>query len=77
MDILNIKNYHRVLVAVFISGEDRIPREIRKQYVSGRIDACERLYKQFVEYVHRELAEDLQHSLDAARSANWMETIEV
>ena len=49
-----------------------IPRGYRKEY----IPISDQLYKQFLESGDTEIGDKLLHSLDAARQAKWMETVE-
>lgn len=69
-------SYDRFVGAVISTAKKNVPRGYRKEYVPGWNDRCENLYQEFTETNDREIADELLHSLDAARREKWMNTVE-
>ncbi|XP_072389305.1 uncharacterized protein [Diabrotica undecimpunctata] len=70
------ENYMRFVGAVISTAKKTIPRGYRKEYVPGWDEKCKKLYQEYNESQDREIADELLHSLDAARRQKWMETME-
>lgn len=66
----------RFVGAVISTAKKTIPRGYRRDYVPGWDEKCEKLYQEYNESQDREIADELLHSLDAARRQKWMETVE-
>ncbi|XP_072384497.1 uncharacterized protein [Diabrotica undecimpunctata] len=71
-----IRNYKRFVGAVKSTAKNHIPRGYRKEYIPGWSHNSEELYQNFLESGDQELADELLHSLDAARQQKWTETVE-
>lgn len=71
-----VKNYDRFVGAVINAAKKSIPRGYRKEYIPGWNERSEELYREFLESGDREIANELLHSLDAARQQKWSETVE-
>lgn len=69
-------NYNRFVDLVISTAKKTIPRGYRKEYIPGWSDTSENLYQEFLESGNQEIADDLLHSLDAARRQKWIETVE-
>lgn len=69
-------NYNRFVGAVTSTAKKCIPRGYRKEYIPGWSQNSEELYQIFLESGDQEIADELLHSLDAARQQKWSETVE-
>lgn len=69
-------NYERLKGAIISAAKAAIPRGYRKEYIPGWSDESEKLYERFCEDGKREIADELLHSIDAARREKWTETVE-
>lgn len=70
------ENYERFTGAVISTAKKHIPRGYRKEYVPGWSENSEALYQNFLETGDQEIADELIHSLNAARQQKWTETVE-
>lgn len=70
------KNYSRFIGAVTSTAKKCIPRGFRREYVPGWSQNSEDLYQNFLETGDQEVADELLHSLDAARKQKWVEMVE-
>lgn len=69
-------SYNRFVGAVICTAKKCIPRGYRKEYIPGWTQQSEELYKKFCDTNENEIADELLHSIDAARRAEWTETVE-
>ncbi|KAG5893755.1 hypothetical protein JTB14_001200 [Gonioctena quinquepunctata] len=58
------------------SAKKCIPRGYRKEYIPGWSQNSDELYQHFLETGDQEIADELLHSLDAARREKWTEIVE-
>lgn len=70
------KNYARFVGAVISTAKKCIPRGYREEYIPGWSQNSEELYQNFLETGDQEVADQLLHSLNAARQQKWSETVE-
>ena len=57
------------------AAKSAIPRGYCKEYIPGWSEESEKLYEEFCEDGH-EIADELLHSIVAARREKWTETVE-
>lgn len=69
-------NYCRFVKAVLAAAKRHIPRGVRKEYIPGWNDTCEKLYKDFQENGEIDVADELINNLSEARRKKWTDTVE-
>lgn len=70
------QNYYRFVGAAISSAKKHIPRGYRKDYIPGWSHNSDQLYQKYLETGDQDIADELLHSLDAARRQKWTETVE-
>ncbi|XP_072392313.1 uncharacterized protein [Diabrotica undecimpunctata] len=70
------QNYGRLTGAIITSAKATIPRGYRKEYIPGWTEPSEKLYEEYCEDGKQEIADELLHSIDAARRGKWIQTVE-
>ncbi|XP_072392207.1 uncharacterized protein [Diabrotica undecimpunctata] len=73
---LKSQNYGRLTGAIITSAKATIPRGYRKDYIPGWTEQSEKLYEEYCEDGKQEIADELLHSIDAARREKWTQTVE-
>ncbi|KAG5899816.1 hypothetical protein JTB14_010255 [Gonioctena quinquepunctata] len=76
MDPPSPENYEIFSGAVIRPAKKSIPSGFREEYIPGWNERSEELHNQFLESSDQEIADELLHTLDAARRENWMRTVE-